>query len=162
MNETIRISSSWKLIIAIVICEGTGILSGLLAGSYDNSWFLSLKKPDWNPPPSIFGPVWTTLYLLMAFALWLVWKNSEQGIMKSKSLFLFGMQLFLNFWWSVLFFRWHSTVLALADIVLMVIFISFTILNFRYFSKYAAAFLLPYLLWVLFATALNFSIWRLN
>jgi len=161
--ETInKISNTWKFIIAILICESVGIISGLLASANNNIWFGSLNTPTWNPPAYLFAPVWTTLYLLMGISLGIIWTNKTTELQKRSAYFLFGLQLFLNFCWSIIFFKFHSPAFALLDILLMDIIIIITIVSFSKFSKLAAWLLVPYIAWVLFATILNFSIWNLN
>lgn len=162
MQTTNKLSATWKFIIAIVLCESVGIISGLLASANNNLWFDTLNKPTWNPPAYLFGPVWTTLYLLMGISLGLIWNSKATEESKRNAYFLFAIQLFLNFWWSIFFFNFHSPALALLDIILMVITIILTILSFSAFSKIASWLLVPYIAWVSFATILNFSIWNLN
>jgi tryptophan-rich sensory protein len=157
-----NISSFWKLVICIVICEATGIVSSLFASAANNTWFNSLAKPEWNPPSYLFAPVWTSLYLLMGISLWIIWKNEASETTKQKAYYLFAFQLFLNFWWSIIFFKFHSPLVALIDIILMLIIILLTIIHFSKFSKLAAWLLVPYISWVSFATLLNYSIWYLN
>jgi translocator protein len=162
LESTSKLSSAWKFFLAILLCEGVGITSGLLASASNNMWFESLVKPSWNPPAYLFGPVWTTLYLLMGISLGLIWTNKSPEKSKRKAYFLFAVQLFLNFWWSILFFLFHSTELALVDIVLMVVLITLTIFSFSSFSRTASWLLVPYLAWVCFASYLNCTIWILN
>ena len=162
MESRNTLSATWKFIIAIFLCESVGISSGLLASANKNDWFDNLIKPTWNPPAYLFGPVWTILYLLMGISLALIWKNKATALNKRNAYVLFAIQLFLNFWWSIFFFKMHSPALALVDIVLMVITIILTIFSFSSFSKPAAWLLVPYISWVSFATVLNFSIWYLN
>ena len=162
MNSDKIISSTWKLFIAILICEGTGIISGLIANTGMNPWFDTLNKPWWNPPAYLFAPVWTLLYLLMGISLWLIWKSNTPAPQKINLIILFALQLFLNFWWSIIFFKFHSPSLALLNIILMLILILLTIINFSKFSKAAAWLLVPYIAWVSFATILNYTIWILN
>ena len=150
------------MIIAIAICEGTGILSGFLANAGMNAWFDSINKPSWNPPSWVFAPVWTTLYLLMGISLWLIWKKDAEQSIKSKALLFFAAQLFLNFWWSIIFFKFHSPALAFLDIVLMIILILITIFKFAKLSRLAAWLLVPYVAWVSSASILNYTIWSLN
>lgn len=162
MNTSKTISSTWKLIIAILICEATGIVSALFANTSMNPWFSTLSKPSWNPPAFLFAPVWTTLYLLMGISLWLIWKSTAPAPQKNRAIILFSLQLFLNFWWSIIFFRFHSPAFALVEIVVMLILILLTIISFSKLSKPAAWLLIPYIAWVAFATILNYSIWDLN
>ncbi|MEO6902511.1 MAG: TspO/MBR family protein [Bacteroidia bacterium] len=162
METEKNISSFWKLIISIIICEATGIVSSLLASAANNAWFDSLAKPEWNPPAYLFAPVWTTLYLLMGISLWIIWKGNAPETRKQKAYYLFAIQLFLNFWWSIIFFKFHHPLISLVEIILMLIMIVFTIIHFSKFSKLAAWLLVPYISWVSFATLLNYSIWYLN
>jgi benzodiazapine receptor len=162
MEIKIQKSDVWKLIIAIGICELTGIVSSLFSNPHMNPWFDGLEKPSWNPPSNVFGPVWTVLYLLMGVSLWLVWKSNTAINKKEIAISFFIIQLFLNFWWSLLFFRFHSPGSAFADIVLLLVFIIITMIHFFPISKFSAYILIPYALWVSFASALNYSIWILN
>jgi len=162
LDNTIQKLSIWKLIISVAICESTGIMSSLLSSAIMNPWFNSLNKPSWNPPAYIFGPVWSLLYLLMGISLWLVWKSNKHSDKKEVAITFFVIQLLLNFWWSLLFFKFHSPALALVDILLLVLLILFTMIQFFPISKIAFYILIPYVFWVGFATALNYSIWVLN
>ena len=162
MNTSKTISSTWKLIIAIFICEAIGIVSALFVNTRMNPWFSKLNKPSWNPPAFLFAPVWTTLYLLMGISLWLIWKSTAPAQQKNNAIILFSLQLFLNFWWSMIFFRFHSPAFALVEIILMLMLILLTIISFSKLSKPAAWLLIPYIAWVAFATILNYSIWALN
>ncbi len=162
MPITNKLPATWKFIIAILLCESVGISSALLASASNNPWFDKLIKPTWNPPAYLFGPVWTTLYLLMGISLGIIWNNKASEQSKRKAYLLFATQLFLNFWWSILFFNFHSPAFALLDIILMVITIILTIFSFSSFSKIASWLLVPYIAWVSFAAFLNYSIWSLN
>lgn len=124
-------------------------------------WYASLKKPSWNPPGWIFGPVWTALYAMMAVAAWLVWRQGGWGKQR-KPLLIFLAQLALNALWTPLFFGLHRPGLAFAEIVLLWLAIAATIAVFRRVRRVAAWLLAPYLAWVSFAAALNFTLWRLN
>jgi translocator protein len=121
-------------------------------------WYPTLVKPSWTPPAWLFGPVWTTLFVMMAIAAWLVWKaGNSKG-----ALILFGAQLALNMAWSFLFFGARSPGLGLIDIVLLWLAIAATIFAFAMRSRVAAFLMVPYLMWVSFATALNAAIFMLN
>ena len=138
----------------------TGALGGL-ASRNAVLFYAQLSKPSWAPPAWLFGPVWTALYLTMGVAAWLVWK--ERGWRGARAgLGLFLAQLAFNALWSWLFFVWRSGALAFADIVVLVVLIVATMLAFSRVSRLAAALLLPYLAWVLFATALTISVWLGN
>jgi tryptophan-rich sensory protein len=123
--------------------------------------YTRLVRPDWAPPPSLFGPVWTVLYALMGIAAWLVWKVGGFRTARS-ALTLFLVQLALNALWSWLFFGWHHGAFAFVDILLLWALIVATLIYFWRIRPLAGALLAPYLLWVSFASALNYSVWQLN
>ena len=133
-------------------------------GSRNSAGFYSdLVQPSWAPPSSVFGPVWTTLYALMAIAAWLVWR--ERAVNRdnvARSLGFFIAQLLLNTLWSWLFFAWHEGALAFWDIIALWILIVVTLVLFWRVHPLAGLLLLPYLIWVTFAAVLNFTTWRLN
>jgi translocator protein len=156
-----NIPSIWKLVIAVLFCEVVGISSGLLSMGEMNPWFSTLSKPSWNPPSYLFGPVWAVLYFLMGVALWLIW-NSPATPQRTNATYSFLAQLFFNFCWSILFFKFHFMGLALVDIACMLITIVITILWFARISSIAAYLLIPYFAWVCFATLLNYKIWSMN
>ena len=162
METTITLSATWKLIISILICQLVGITSALLSTTQNNVWFESIVKPSWNPPGYLFGPVWTILYLLMGISLWIIWKSNAYEPMKTEALLFFATQLFLNFWWSILFFKFHSPFIAFIAITLLFILIFLTIFRFVEISKTAAWLLVPYISWVCFAAILNYNLWKLN
>ncbi len=150
------------LVVSIVICFGVAALGSLATDPNIDGWYAALRKPSWNPPNWIFGPVWSMLYLLMAVAAWLVWRRRGFAGASLLPLALFGIQLVLNGLWSVLFFGWHRPDLAFIEIVFLWSAILATMLAFRRVVPLAAALLAPYLLWVTFAAFLNFTIWKLN
>lgn len=124
-------------------------------------WYAQLRKPTWNPPSWIFGPVWTALYTMMAFAAWLVWGRGGFAAQRGP-LGLFLLQLLLNASWSPLFFGLHHPGLAFAEIVLLWLAILGTVVAFWKVQRLASVLLLPYLAWVSFAAVLNFTLWQLN
>ncbi len=125
-------------------------------------WYAGLAKPAFNPPNWIFGPVWTFLYASMSFAVWRIWILPRDQPQKSAALICFYLQLALNAAWSWAFFALHSPLLGLVNIVPQWILIFLTILKFRLLDRIAAYSLAPLAVWVAFAIALNFEIWRLN
>jgi len=148
------------LIIAIAICEFAGLLGSIFNFYSIPTWYAGLKKPSFNPPNWIFGPVWTILFLLMGISLYLIWTH---GFGSSKiALWLFILQLVLNILWSALFFGLKNPGLAFAEIVLLWVSIAAMIFSFYSISEAAAWLMVPYILWVSFAAVLNFSIWMLN
>ena len=154
MNNTLR------LIISILLPQVTGALGALVTISSVGSWYQTINKPSFTPPSWVFGPAWTTLYLLMGIALFLIWKSNHP--LKKQALWLFGIQLFLNGIWSPAFFGLESPILGLVIIVPLWIMIVVCIKVFFQVNKTASYLMVPYLLWVSFATALNASIWYLN
>lgn len=130
-------------------------------GAGPGEWYRALSKPEWNPPNWIFGPVWTTLYLMMGIAAWRVWRRGGFAA-NARPLGLFLAQLVLNAAWTPIFFRFHLLGWALAEILLLWAFIAATIAAFFRRDKPAAYLLVPYLAWVSFASFLNFTLMRLN
>jgi benzodiazapine receptor len=124
-------------------------------------FYASLSKPFWAPPPSVFGPVWTVLYLLMAVAAWLVWREG-QGPEIRKALILYLIQLLLNALWTWIFFAWRLGGWALAEIIVLWVTIILTITAFYRVRPLAGFLLFPYLAWVSFAAALTAALWHLN
>lgn len=151
-----------KLLGAVVGCELIGLLATPFTIASIPTWYALLNKPPFSPPNWIFGPVWTTLYFLMGIALWLVWTNKKKSPYRKRGLILFGIQLFLNFIWSIIFFGLHQPFLALIDIALLWGAIFMTMLTFHRVSPTASYLLVPYLMWVSFASILNFAIVLLN
>jgi tryptophan-rich sensory protein len=124
-------------------------------------WYTSLHKPSWNPPAWVFAPAWTLLYVMMAIAAWLVWREGgwkEQG----RALGLFLLQWLLNALWTPLFFGMHRSGLAFVEISALWLVLATTLVRFWRVRKAAGVLLSPYLAWVSFAAVLNFTIWRLN
>lgn len=152
----------FHLLIAILICEGAGVLGSVFTMPAIPAWYASLARPSFAPPNWVFGPVWTLLYALMGVAVYLVWRKGMQKIEVRESVMLFGVHLFVNVLWSYLFFGLKNPALAFADILLLWSLIGFLIYKFRGIDFRAALLLLPYFAWVSFATILNYSIWVLN
>ena len=149
------------LLLAIAICMTVAGAGGLFTADSVAQWYTTLHKPAWTPPSWLFGPVWTILYLMMAIAAWLVWRRRE--VEKAKgALGLFILQLALNAAWSPLFFGLKNPLVGLLDIVLLWAAILATLIHFRKISTAAGALLIPYWLWVSYATALNGAIWWMN
>lgn len=134
---------------------------GAIASANAASFYAQLVSPQWAPPAWLFAPVWNFLYLCMGVAAWLVWRaRGFAGARTALSLFL--IQLVLNGLWSWLFFAWHRGALSLAGVLCLWLLIAATLIAFWRIKPAAGLLLLPYLLWVGFATALNFTLWRLN
>lgn len=153
-------SNTLKLIISLALPQIAGGLGAFFTITSVQSWYQTINKPSFNPPSWIFGPMWTLLYVLMGIACYLIWKGEHPQ--KKQLLTLFFSQLFLNALWSPAFFGMESPILGLVVIVPMWALILVCIIQFRKASKLASGLMVPYLLWVSFATVLNFSIWWLN
>jgi tryptophan-rich sensory protein len=124
-------------------------------------FYAQLVRPEWAPPSWVFGPVWTVLYIVIGIAAWLVWRADGFHAARG-ALSLFLVQLALNALWSWLFFGWHLGALAFADILLLWVLILATLIAFWRVRALAGWLLVPYLLWVSFASALNYAVWQLN
>lgn len=148
------------LIAWLAVCFAAAAIGGI-ASIQAASFYAQLVRPEWAPPAAWFGPVWTVLYTLMGIAAWLVWRVGGFAAART-ALTLFLAQLALNALWSWLFFRWKLGALAFVEVMLLWLLIAATLAGFWRIRKTAGALLLPYLLWVGFATALSYSVWRLN
>jgi tryptophan-rich sensory protein len=149
------------LILWLVLCLGVGAVSGRWTAAEIPGWYRTLVRPAIAPPNWVFGPVWTTLYILMAIAAWQVWLAGPSRA-RTVGLGLFLLQLALNFAWSWIFFRQHAIGMALAEVLVLWATIGATTLVFARSSPVAAWLMAPYLAWVTFASALNGAFWRLN
>lgn len=153
-----RAASMLGLAGCLAACFGAASLGAVFM---PGEWYAALKKPSWNPPAWIFGPVWTALYTMMAVSAWLVWKRG--GFTRQRrALTLFLGQLVLNAAWTPLFFGLHRTGLAFAEIIMLWVAIASTLAAFHSVSRPAAWLLVPYLAWVTFAAILNGTLWRMN
>lgn len=150
-----------KLFIAIFICQMAGFIGAIFTTSSIPTWYATLNKPFFSPPNSVFGPVWTALFTLMGIALYIVWQKKTK-LKKIHALQIFTIQLILNTLWSILFFGFQSPALAFIEILFLWAFIALSIKTFYKISKTAGYLLVPYILWVSFATLLNLSIVLLN
>lgn len=148
-----------KLIASILICFSAAAVGSFATYPSIPTWYASLNKPFFNPPNWIFGPVWTVLYLMMAIALYLVWREKVEN---KTALSWFGFQLVLNSLWSIVFFGLQCPLCGLGVIILLWFAILMSIRSFLKISKPAAWLLIPYILWVTFAAGLNLAIVRLN
>ncbi|MCX8035696.1 MAG: tryptophan-rich sensory protein [Candidatus Sumerlaeia bacterium] len=145
----------------VAVCFVPAVLGAFFTSTSVATWYPALRKPAWTPPGWVFGPVWTALYLSMAVAAWIVWR--ERGLAGAKTaMVFFAVQLALNAAWSPLFFGLKHPAAALIDVVLLWTFIAATIISFWQIKPPAAILLLPYWVWVGFATGLNYAIWRMN
>ena len=159
MNDRARKATA--LLVALLVCYAAAAVGGLLGTGSDQNWYADLAKPSWTPPAWVFGPVWMVLYGMMAVAVWLVWlrRSRQPG---AAPLVVFAVHLAFNAAWSPLFFGLHRPGMALVDIVLLWLTLAVIMWLFLRRRAVAGLLLVPYLLWVSFAAALNFAIWRLN
>jgi len=161
-HDAVSPRAGWgSLIVFVAACLLVGSLGAISTASSVDTWYPGVTKPSWNPPNSVFGPVWTTLFIMMGVSVWLVWRRRHESETRVAMIF-FGGQLMLNALWSALFFGAQRPGWAAVEIVVLWLAIAGTIAIFARISKPAAWLLVPYLVWVSFATALNFAIWRLN
>ena len=149
------------LIVSLMVCYTAAAIGGLTTAEAVATWYPNVVKPSWNPPNWIFAPVWSLLYFMMAVASWLVWK-ADRILVTRPALAWFGFHLMLNALWSLLFFGMKRFDLAMIEIVLLWLSIVISIFLYYRFSKIAAMLLLPYCVWVTFASCLNYAIWSLN
>jgi benzodiazapine receptor len=149
------------LAVCVIICQLAGIIGAFFTQQSVTTWFLTLRKPVFNPPAWVFGPMWTLLYLLMGIALYQVVTRARYR--ENKCVYtIFSIQLILNSLWSFFFFGMRSPGLALIDIVLLDIAVGYTLIELYRVKPSAAFIMIPYQLWILFATVLNLAIYLLN
>ncbi len=151
-----------KIIISITVPLLVGFVGSYFTSPAITGWYADLNKPEFNPPNWIFAPVWTVLYVFMGVAFFLVWKIKEELRKNTLAVIFFGVQLFLNSTWSIVFFAMQSPGVALINIVLLWFALLATVVLFYKVDKRTVYFLVPYLLWVTFATYLNYQIFILN
>lgn len=155
----------WLSLVGWVFAAHLAGALGGLATTGAPSFYGELARPAWAPPAGLFGPVWLALYTLMGIAAWLVWKERErlgaQSLVRT-AITLFVIQLFVNALWSWLFFAWHQGALSFAWILVLIALVIATMRSFWRVRGLAGALLLPYLGWIVFAAALNYTLWRSN
>ncbi len=150
------------LIIFIAVTQLAGLLGAAFTAPAIPDWYQNLNKPSFTPPGWIFAPVWTSLYLMMAFSVYIVWVKRSDASNFQTSLVIFFIQLALNSLWSILFFGLRNPAAALFEIVVLWVVLALTIWNFAQISKWAAILLVPYFIWSTFAAILNYAIMVLN
>ena len=151
-----------RLIISIVVCQLAGVIGSVFTAPSITAWYSGLNKPFFTPPNWLFAPVWITLYLLMGIALFLIWNKGLGRKNVKASINMFAIQLALNIVWSLIFFGIRMPLYAFIEIILLWIAIAATILLFWRIDRRAGAILVPYIVWVTIASALNLFIWILN
>lgn len=161
VTPTSRAPSYLALVVFLVLCYAVAGVGAAVTASSVTTWYAQLAKPDFNPPDSVFGPVWTTLYAMMAIAGWRIWQRRDAPG-ATRALTAWATQLVLNLGWSVIFFGARMIGVALIEIVLLLTAILVTAALFCRIDRCAGVLLVPYALWVCFATVLNAALWRLN
>jgi len=151
-----------RLIVSILIPQAAGAIGAMLTLPSVSSWYAGLNKPPFNPPDWIFGPVWTALYLLMGISLYFAWKKGLHRKDVKTAVILFALQLLLNVAWTYLFFYLHKPLTAFVEIIVLWLCIAGTMISLFRVSTRAGVLFIPYLIWVSFASVLNFFLWRLN
>lgn len=157
-----KVKRPFALVIAVVVCQMAGIVGAFFTTPAIPTWYMGLNKPSFNPPSWVFGPVWTILYTLMGISVYKIWLKGIKNKKVSFAIKLFGIHLILNSLWSIIFFGAKNLGLAFVEIVILWVLIIYVIKLFWKIEKLAGILLLPYLVWVSFATILNLSIWTLN
>lgn len=160
--ESFNIKEIPKLIFSILIVFVSGAIGSLATLPQITTWYAALAKPEWTPPNWAFGPIWSTLYVLMGIALFLVWREGLERKMVRYAIIIFAVQLAINVVWSLVFFGLHSIVGGFILILVLWLAIWANILAFYIISKPAGLLLVPYLIWVSIASYLNYSVYLLN
>ena len=151
-----------KLIVSLAVCQAAGFIGSIFTRPAISTWYAGLMKPGFTPPDWVFGPVWVSLYVLIGIAAFLVWRRGFHHQVVRRALAFFGVQLVLNALWSYFFFGLRSPLAGLVEIIILGIAIILTVRAFLQVSRTAGLLLIPYFLWVSFATGLNLAIWWLN
>ncbi len=157
-----KINNFGKLIISVLVCLSAGFIGSAFTTPSIPNWYATLNKPSFNPPNWLFAPVWTTLFILMGIAAFLIWRKGLKKKGVKNALIIFLIQLVFNTLWSFLFFKFHSPFWALVDIAVLWALILLSLIKFWKINKAAGILLIPYLLWVSFASILNYFIYKLN
>jgi benzodiazapine receptor len=158
----VRIRNPRILILCIVLCVIVGSLGSLFTAPAIPVWYAGLDKPSFSPPNWLFGPVWTALFILMGVSLYLVLEKGISRVGVRTAVIIFCAQFALNLLWSALFFGLRSPIMGLIDIIVLWGMIVLTTYRFYSISKRAAYLMVPYIMWVSFASALNLAIYLLN
>ena len=148
-----------SLILFFIITFSASFIGGLVTISYKEPWYSQLVKSSYNPPDWIFAPVWTTLYLMMTFAIWLFWLSKKRDM---NTIYIYFIHILFNTTWSVIFFAFHNILLALINLMILIWLIVVLILRYRRVNNVSAYLMIPYLLWSCYALFLNLSLFILN
>jgi translocator protein len=157
------VKSKWlKLIVALLLPQVAGAIGGFFSAANVPTWYQTLLKPAFTPPGWVFGPVWGMLYLMMGLAFFFVLISEQNKDSRRFVAGLFGVHLLLNTLWSILFFGLRNPFLAFIDIIVLWLMITALVFVFWNIKKLAGMLMIPYWLWVSFASVLNYSIWKMN
>ena len=148
-----------SLILFFIITFSASFIGGLVTISYKEPWYSQLVKSSYNPPDWIFGPVWTTLYLMMTFAIWLFWLSKKRDM---NTIYIYFIHILFNTTWSVIFFAFHNILLAFINLMILIWLIVILILRYRRVNNVSAYLMIPYLLWSCYALFLNLNLLILN
>ena len=147
-----------SLLLILLITFTASAIGGFVTSIYKEPWYSEIILPNFNPPSWVFGPVWTVLYILMSIAIWRIWsKFFYENILK-----IYFIHLFFNGLWSIIFFGFHKPIIALIDLIIIVGLVIYLTLQYKKFDKISFYIMIPYMLWVMYAFVLNFSIVILN
>ncbi len=155
------LTSPIMLLVFVVVCLAAGRLGAAITEPALESWYRGLAKPTWTPPDIVFPVAWSLLFLAMGIAAWLVWKSAERGELRLPLTLFFG-QLVINVLWSFSFFGQRNPFLGMVTLAALFLAVILTTVAFSRISRVAGWLFLPYLLWLGYAGALNFAIWRMN
>jgi tryptophan-rich sensory protein len=153
--------SIFSLLISILVVFSAAFIGSLFTTSSIATWYAFINKPSFSPPNWLFAPAWSLLYILMGIAAFLIWQKRDNPKVK-QALRFYGIQLVLNALWSIIFFGMHNPGLAFLEIIFLWLFILITLIKFYKINKTAGLLFVPYILWVSFASILNFAVWTLN
>ena len=151
-----------RLIISLALPQLAGLIGSIFTAPAIATWYAGLIKPSFSPPNWIFGPVWITLYVLMGISVYLIWQKIEENKKLKEAMLIFWIHLFFNASWSIIFFGLQNPGLAFVNIIIIWLFIVALMIKFWQINKWSTYLLIPYFLWVSFASILNFFIWHLN
>lgn len=158
----IQIKKIGKLVFSIILINIIGSIGAIFTTPSIPSWYATINKPSFTPPNWLFAPAWTLLFTLMGISLFIIWEKGLKTKESKIAISVFGVQLFFNVIWSILFFGLRSPSYAFAEILVLWIVILLNIILFYRISKKAGLLLIPYICWVSFATLLNYYVWILN
>lgn len=151
-----------RLIVSLTLPQAAGALGAYFTSAAIATWYVTLEKPVFNPPNWLFGPVWLVLYVLMGLAIYGVWQSKKEGVTKRRAMTTFWIHLLLNAIWPIVFFSLKNLGLALVNIILVWSMIIVLIVQFWKIDRRSSYLLMPYLVWVSYATTLNAWIWVVN